>query len=143
MRLLLDTNVVVAALLWNGPPRRLLERAVDPDVEFFSSRVLIDELAHTLNYAKFAPRVNGFGTTVDQLVAHYAALVSLVTPTALPRVVINDPDDDHVIAAAMAARAALIVTGDRRHLLPMGSHEGIRIVTAGQALASVGVSGSA
>lgn len=47
-----------------------------------------------------------------------------------PRVVASDADDDHVIAAAVAARAELIVTGDRKHLLPIGSHQGIAIVTA-------------
>lgn len=45
-------------------------------------------------------------------------------------VVAGDADDDHVIAAAIAARAGLIVTGDRRHLLPIGVHQGIAIVTA-------------
>jgi predicted nucleic acid-binding protein len=45
----------------------------------------------------------------------------------------GDADDDHVIAAAVAARAALIVSGDR-HLLSLGSHQGIAIVTASQAL---------
>ncbi|MBC7731191.1 MAG: putative toxin-antitoxin system toxin component, PIN family [Bacteriovorax sp.] len=139
MRLVLDTNIVVAALLWSGPPRSLLDMAVDSNVEFFSSPVLIEELAHTLSYAKFAERIKGFGTNVDELVARYAALVTLVTPTAVPRVVANDPDDDHVIAAAVTAQAVLIVSGDRKHLLPIGSHEGIGIVTAVQALAMLGV----
>ena len=139
MRLVLDTNVVVAALLWNGPPRSLLDLAVDSEVEFVSSPVLIEELAHTLSYAKFTPRIAAFKTSVDELVARYAALVWLVTPSTVPHVVANDPDDDHVIAAAVAARAALIVTGDRKHLLPIGVHEGIAIVTAVQALATLGV----
>ena len=60
----------------------------------------------------------------------YTALVSLVAPTSVPRIVVNDADDDQVIAAAVAARAELIVTGDRKHLLPIGSHQGIAIVTA-------------
>ncbi len=47
----------------------------------------------------------------------------------------RDADDDHVIAAAVAAHAELIVTGDRRHLLPIGSHQGIAILTAQDALA--------
>ena len=64
------------------------------------------------------------------LVAQYTALVSLVAPAGVPRIVANDADDDHVIAAAVAARAELIVTGDRKHLLPIGSHQGIAIVTA-------------
>ena len=62
--------------------------------------------------------------------AQYTALVSLVEPANVPRVVANDADDDRVIAAAVAARAALIVTGDRKHLLPVGTHQGIAIVTA-------------
>ena len=130
LRLVLDTNVVVAGLLWNGPPRQLLEAAIAGEVELFSSAVLLDELAHTLAYAKFAGRIEAFGTHITALVAQYTALVSLVAPAGVPRIVANDADDDHVIAAAVAARAELIVTGDRKHLLPIGSHQGIAIVTA-------------
>lgn len=130
LRLVLDTNVVVAGLLWNGPPRQLLEAVIAGEVELFSSAVLLDELAHTLGYAKFAGRIEAFGTHITALVAQYTALVSLVAPAGVPRIVANDADDDHVIAAAVAARAELIVTGDRKHLLPIGSHQGIAIVTA-------------
>ena len=131
LRVVLDTNVVVAGLLWHGPPRRLIEWAIDGEViELFSSRVLLDELTQTLGYAKFTPRLEAFGTSAPMLVAHYTALVSVVTPASVPPVVRNDADDDHVIAAAVAARAELIVTGDRAHLLPVGSHQGIAIVTA-------------
>lgn len=130
LRLVLDTNIVVAGLLWNGPPRRLLQAAIDGEVELFSSAVLLDELAHTLGYAKFTKRIESFGTSIAALVAQYTALVSLVAPASVPRVVANDADDDHVIAAAVAARAELIVTGDRKHLLPIGTHQGIAIVTA-------------
>ncbi len=135
LRLVLDTNIVVAGLLWNGPPRRLIERAIEREaVELFTSPVLLDELAHTLGYSKFAARIESFGTSITALVAQYTALVSLVMPASVPRVVANDPDDDHVIAAGVAARAQLIVTGDRKHLLPIGAHQGIAIVTAREAV---------
>lgn len=130
LRLVLDTNIVVAGLLWNGPPRRLLQAASDGEVELFSSAVLLDELAHTLGYSKFSARIESFGTGIATLVAQYTTLVSLVTPASVPRLVAGDADDDQVIAAAVAARAELIVTGDRKHLLPIGSHQGIAIVTA-------------
>ncbi len=131
LRLVLDTNVVIAGLLWNGPPRRLIALAIDGElVELYSSPVLLDELAHTLGYSKFAARIESFGTSIAALVAQYAAVVSLIVPTSVLRVVAGDADDDHVIAAAVAARAELIVTGDRKHLLPIGSHRGIAIVTA-------------
>lgn len=130
LRLVLDTNIVVAGFLWNGPPRRLIELAIDGQGELYSSPVLLDELAHTLGYSKFASKLESFGTSIAALVAQYTALVTLVAPASVPRIVTNDADDDHVIAAAVAARAELIVTGDRKHLLPIGSHQGIAIVTA-------------
>jgi len=92
--------------------------------------VLLGELANTLGYTKFTKRIESFGTSIAALAAQYAALVSLVAPASVPRVAANDADDDHVIAAAVAARAELIVTGDRKHLLPIGTHQGIAIVTA-------------
>ncbi len=128
--LVLDTNIVVAGLLWSGPPQRLLEASIAREVELYSSAVLLDELVHTLGYLKFGARIALFGTRIAALMAQYTALVSLVAPASVPRVAANDADDDHVIAAAVAARAELIVTGDRKHLLPIGSHQGIAIVTA-------------
>lgn len=135
LRLLLDTNVVVAGLLWAGAPRRLIESAIEGErVELFSSPMLVAELANTLSYPKFAARIGAFGTSVETLVAQYSALVSLVTPATIVRVVANDVDDDHVIAAAVSAQAEFIVTGDRAHLLPIGLHRGIAIVTAREAV---------
>ena len=87
-------------------------------------------LAHRIPDRSFADRIEAFGTSIAALVAQYTALVSLVAPASVPRIVVNDADDDHVIAAAVAARAELIVTGDRKHLLPIGTHQGIAIVTA-------------
>lgn len=134
-RIVLDTNVVIAALLWHGPPRRLLDRAIEDDgLRLFSSTTLIEELAETLRYPKFEERIRQHGTTIERLIAHYTALVTLVSPTVVPRVVEFDADDDHVIAAAVVARAQLIVTGDRTHLLPLAAHAGIAIVTASDAL---------
>jgi len=53
-RLVLDTNIVVAGLLWHGPPRLLIDRAVDEVITLYSSSALIDELTNTFGYAKFS-----------------------------------------------------------------------------------------
>jgi uncharacterized protein len=58
----------------------------------------------------------------------------VVSPTDTPRVVLSDPDDDHVIAAAVTGQADLIASGDKRDLLPMGRFNGIDIVTARMAV---------
>ena len=69
--------------------------------------------------------------------AAYAELVVHVTPAHVPRVVPQDADDDHVLACALAARANLIVSGDK-HLLGLGgSYQGIRIVQPTEAVAMI------
>ena len=135
MRLLLDTNVVVSALLWRGTPYRLLAAIRERgDVQLVTSITLLDELADVLARPFAAQRLAMIGRTVRDVVADYVALVELVEPANVPRVVLGDVDDDQVIAAAVAARVDLIVSGDRRHLLPIGSHDGIAIVDAGEAV---------
>jgi putative PIN family toxin of toxin-antitoxin system len=105
MRLVLDTNVVVAGLLWDGPPRKILERAIDDGtLELYSSPALIDELRNTLGYRKFARRIADHRTSIDALLAQYRALLILVSPLNKPRAVPRDPDDNEVLALAVAAQ---------------------------------------
>lgn len=85
MRLVLDTNVVIAGLLWHGTPRRLLDQTINDDtVELYSSPTLIDELGNALGYPKFTPRIARYETTVETLVAQYRALLILVSPLHTP-----------------------------------------------------------
>ena len=78
------------------------------------------------------------GKSAEALVAAYRDATTLVSPLAVPRVVHDDIDDDHVIAAAVAARARYIVTGDRAHLLPIGMHGSIGIISPRQCLDLLG-----
>jgi predicted nucleic acid-binding protein len=66
-----------------------------------------------------------------------AAIVELVTPAQIAPTSI-DPDDDAVLACALPADADLIVSGDKRHLLPLGSYQHIPIVTAAEAVVRIG-----
>jgi Protein of unknown function (DUF2281) len=61
-------------------------------------------------------------------------LAVVVSPHSVPAVVTTDPDDDHVLAAALAGQADLIASGGKRDLLPLGSYQGIAIVTAREAV---------
>jgi putative PIN family toxin of toxin-antitoxin system len=94
---------------------------------------LLAELHDVLARPRLAERLTRHRATMEQALAQYSELARHARPQATPRVVPGDADDDHVIAAAVAARADLIVSGDR-HLLSLGRHQGIAIVTARQAL---------
>lgn len=133
MRLVLDTNVVFSALLWRGKPYQLLDAlSRRPDVYLFSSPALLEELADVLARPLAVERLALIGTTVNEVLALYRTVVEVVEPALAPRVV-RDADDDRVIAAALAAHAAFIVSGDD-DLLSIGSYQGIRIINAAEAL---------
>lgn len=123
---MLDTNVVVAALLWSGPPRQLLRAARERRIDLVTSVPLLGELADVLARPKFTAKIAASQCEVAGLVERYAALAIVVRPAPIPRIA-PDPDDDAVIAAAIAAKAEFIVTGDRA-LLSLAKHEGVRIV---------------
>lgn len=133
MKLVADTNVVLSGLLWLGNPGRLLEAAANGRVTLYTSPALITELTATLRSPKFAARIERSGLTLDELLARYLNVAIVVQPATVPRIVPTDPDDDQVIACAMAAHADLIVSGDS-DLLDLKQHQDIRIVTAKQAV---------
>lgn len=103
----------------------------------FTSPPLLAELREVLARPHLASRLEQRRSSVEQALALYGALTVPVIPASVPRVVPGDPDDDHVVAAAVAARVDMIVTGDR-DLLGLDGHAGLRIVTPDVAIGLIG-----
>lgn len=133
MRLVLDTNTELSGLLWGGTPGRLIDAAEAGQVELASSAALLAELQGVLSREKFARQLAKRGITVADVFDGYAAMVNIVTPGTIAPTITRDPADDQVLAAALAAQADLIVSGDA-HLLDLKRFQGIEIVTAAVAV---------
>ena len=133
MRVVLDTNVVFSALLWQGAAHQFL-RAVraNSQVQLFSSVPLIEELADVLTRKESTRRLALLNLTNDVVLNDYVTALYLVEPAVIAATSI-DPDDDVVLATALAARADLIVSGDRKHLLVLHDFQGIPILSPAQA----------
>jgi putative PIN family toxin of toxin-antitoxin system len=138
VRAVLDTNVVVSALLWGGIPERLIEFAGEGALELFTSEALLAELAGVLTRSKFAARLRQKNLSPADIVANYQSLAGIVEATSVGEVILPDPDDMAVIACALAARADLIVSGDE-DLRALKIYRHIRIVSAAEALSIVSV----
>ena len=124
LRIVLDTNVLVAAAYAPGSAsRQIVESVLAGSLQAVLSPALRREYEHILGRALK-------NTGYEERLAELIAAAAVVEPTEVPRVVTEDRDDDQVIAAAVAGAAAAIVTADR-HLLPLDGHAGICIVTAG------------
>ena len=76
-------------------------------------------------------RLRGYVTKLDSV----AAMTPDTPSTAAP--LTGDPDDDRILACAIANDVDVLVSGNRRHLLPVGSAQGVRIVTPQALLAEV------
>ena len=131
MRVVADTNTVISALLWNGAPRQILNLARDNIIELYTSMILLTELEDVLMRDKFIKRLNLIGFKPRELVLGYASLATIIRPVAIAPVIIADPEDDAVIACALASQAEFIVSGDR-HLLELKNYQKIPIFSASE-----------
>ena len=132
MRVVLDTNVIISALNFPGNERLVLELALRGRFEFYLSRFILEEAAGVL--------VRKFGWDEERTaqairVIENAAIVS--EPLRLPDVIEGGHPDNRVLECAVAARADYLVTGDRQHLLPIGEHQGTRIINAPRFLSAL------
>jgi putative PIN family toxin of toxin-antitoxin system len=136
VRAVVDTNVLVSGLLWQGPSHALIEHVRDGALSLVSSPALLAELADVLERSKFDDVLRRSNTSRERALADAQALAEVIAPAPLPRPVCRDPDDDEVLAVALSARVDLIISGDT-DLLELLAYEGIPIVTPAQALSRI------
>ncbi|HEY1659485.1 MAG TPA: putative toxin-antitoxin system toxin component, PIN family [Candidatus Sulfotelmatobacter sp.] len=123
MRVVVDTNVIVSALVFGGLPRRVFEMVAAGFCELFYSTEIEQEVRRVLR--------NKFGWDDERLDRYLPVLWALgekVTPRRRVSAVRDDPDDNRIIECALAAGAHWVVSGDR-HLLGLIEYEGIAIAT--------------
>lgn len=105
-------------------------------IELFTSPVLLEELEDVLSRQKFVKRLEAAQVTVRELVEGYSALANVIDAAPIEPVILSDPDDDAVLACALAADAEIIVSGDS-DLLDLKEHQDIRILTATEFLSEI------
>ena len=125
MKVVFDTNVVVSACFWRGAPFDCLAAWAQGRCEAIVSPPLLAECHETieelrLDYPKIKP---------VEWVKILTESAELVFPTYRATGATPDPDDEMVLECALAAEADYIVSGDKKHLLPLREFQGIRIVS--------------
>ncbi len=135
MRVVLDTNILIGALITKGtPPDLLYQTWLRGEIELVTSLAQLGEMAGVLA----RPRLRRFvdadeaAAIVENIGARAVVLHELPVVDLSP-----DPDDNPIMATAIAGKADLLVTGDKKHLLVLGVVEGVRVVSAREALIRV------
>lgn len=127
-----DTNVLLSGIGWKSSPFRCLELARQGIIEGVICPEILEEVTEKLQLKlKFSD------SQVIDTITDLLSFLRLVTITNSLNVIIHDPDDNMVIECAIVSDATHIITGDKRHLLPLGNYEGIIILNATDFLALI------
>ncbi|MFC1814210.1 putative toxin-antitoxin system toxin component, PIN family [Thermodesulfobacteriota bacterium] len=128
-----DTNVIVSALLFAGTPGRLIDLWKEKRIQLFVCKEMIDEIMRVLAYPRFQLTEKEIDYLLYVEILPYSEIVDI--PSG-PVIISRDPSDDKFIRCAKVAEADVIVSGDR-HLLSLKEHEGIKILTPAQFLSNL------
>ena len=125
MRVVFDTNVLVAAFAADGLCAKLLRRANRREFSLVLCPIILEELEQVLK-KKIGATAGEIRNAID-LLAEISTVAGKDPAPAPPARLVRDPDDDLILACAAAARAEILVTGDK-DLLAIGRHGRTRII---------------
>lgn len=131
MRVVLDTNAVISALLFSGVSSKLVSLWQDGLITPLLSREILDEYLRVLSYRKFELSEKEIKELIQEEILPYAEVVK---PKRRLRVIRRDPADNKFLECAVAGKAGVIISGDK-DLLSLGQYRKIRIQSPAQFLA--------
>lgn len=126
IKIVIDTNVFLSALFWNGKPKKVIELALEKKIMGVTSTEILSELEEKL-LKKFKYPENQTNSYLKLIIENF----EIVKPKVKVDVVKDDPDDNKIIETALESKAKYIVTGDK-HLLNIDSYKKIIILTPNQ-----------
>jgi putative PIN family toxin of toxin-antitoxin system len=129
----IDTNVVVSALLFGGKPGQLVSHWQDGLIRPYASEAIIAEYLRVLAYPRFDLSENHIAYLIYQQILPFFEIVPVQTPAG---VICGDPEDDKFLHCAVAVAARFIISGDH-HLLNLSSYGNIPIVTVSAFLEAI------
>ncbi len=124
MRIVLDTNVLIAAFIARGACHQLLEHCIR-NHDLVTSQFILDEIRE-----KLVEKFKYTSETADEVVRLLRSQMEVVSPTPLETPVCRDADDDNILATAVAGNGECLVTGDK-DLLVLKQFQGIDILSPG------------
>lgn len=134
-RVVMDTNVLVSALLFGGVPGKLVTLWKEETIQPLSSKDIIEEYLHVLSYPKFSLTESEIDYLFTREILPWFAVISVKTGAPF---VPHDPSDNKFLWCALQGKAEAIISGDE-HLLSLASSP-IPVLTVHKFLKELGKS---
>lgn len=123
LRVVLDTNVLISALAFQGMVRKVWGLAQEGRFAVFVSPFILGELERNLN------KLGVSRTKISLLLEDVKLTAHVVHPTKTITVIESDKTDNRILECGIEAKADMIVTGNMKHIRPLGTFQGMTIVT--------------
>jgi len=120
----IDTNVWLSGLVFSGNPALIVDLAMKKRFELILSSVILKEIENNLVHKFKVPENKALA-----LISSIAKVADLYEPQGTIHIIKEMHADNLVLETAFVGRAEYLVTGDKKHLLPLGTFKGIKIVT--------------
>ncbi len=131
-KIVLDTNILVSALGWEGNPRKILDKVKEGEVEALTSLQQMAELSRVLDY----PRLGFSEEQKEKIKSTLSTFFTFVNPKEKLFVIKEDPDDNIILECAKEGNADMIISGDE-DLINLKEFKGIAIKTPAQYLEEI------
>jgi len=128
-KVVIDTNVFVSGLTFKGKPREVLDLIWRGDIEACISSFIFKELEETLK--------KDFSWDRDQIkhtIEKIKAKTILIQPKNKVSVIKENDDDNRILECAIEGRVQYLISGDRKHLLPLKEYQGTKILSPAEFL---------
>ncbi len=126
MKIVADTNLLISSIFWNGSPYKIVQQALNQEIEIFISKYILDEVRKVLTDPKEKFRLSK--KEIEDVIEGILLYAKIIEPKTTTDVVKRDKKDNPIIACALDAQANFIITRDK-DLLTIKQHAGIKIIT--------------
>jgi len=129
VRVVADTNILVSALLFGGPPDQVFFAGLRGEIQLLISLSLLKELEKVLK-EKFKLNFH----LVREIIEEVREVAEIVEVSSHIKAISYPDEDNRVLECAVDGKADFIVTGDTKHILPLKEYGGIKILSPSEFL---------
>lgn len=124
VKVVLDTNVIISAILFGGKPQQILELIFTSQAKGFLSRFIIAEVCGVLR-----KKFNFSQPKIDQIEELLVDSFEIIEPDFSLNLIKGQSNDNRILESAVAARADFLISGDTKHILPLRKVKGVKVVS--------------
>ena len=128
IKAVVDTNVIISAVIFGNKPEQILELAAEKQFLMITSTFVLSEVRKVL-----AVKFERDDTEIKRVIKQIASMAKIVNPSVKINKIPYKPDNQ-ILECALEGKADYIVSGDKKHLLPLKKFEGIEIISPNQFL---------